>query len=55
MKVALSGGGLDILAMQRMAAMPIQDKAAMAIAVIPRTGVRFIRAGDTQIPVAAAR
>jgi hypothetical protein len=42
---------LEILAMETMSAMPIEDKAAMAMAVIPRAGVRFIRAGEEQIPV----
>jgi hypothetical protein len=55
MKVVLADGGLEILAMETMSAMPIQDKVAMALAVVPRAGVKFIRAGDQQIPVAVAR
>jgi len=55
MKVVLAGGGLEILAMETMSAMLIEDKVAMALAVVPRAGIKFIRAGDTQIPVAVAR
>ena len=55
MKVVLDGGGLEILAMETMSAMPIEDNAAMALAVVPRSGIKYIRAGETQIPVAAER
>ncbi|BBO71002.1 hypothetical protein DSCA_49320 [Desulfosarcina alkanivorans] len=55
MKVLLAGGGLEILAMETMSAVPVEDRAAMALAVVPRAGVKFIRAGERQIPVAAAR
>jgi hypothetical protein len=48
MKVVLADGGLSRHG-------PIQDKVAMALAVVPRAGVKFIRAGDQQIPVAVAR
>jgi histidyl-tRNA synthetase len=54
-KVTLSDGAAEILAMETMSAMPIEDKVAMAMAVIPRAGVRFIRAGEEQIPVADNR
>jgi hypothetical protein len=55
MKVVLDDGGLEILAMETMSAMLIEDKVAMALAVVPRAGIKFIRAGDTQIPVAVVR
>jgi hypothetical protein len=51
MKVVLAGGDLEILAMETLSAMPIEDKAAMAMAVISRAGVKFILAGDTRVPV----
>ncbi|MCP4256771.1 MAG: hypothetical protein GY774_04490 [Planctomycetes bacterium] len=51
MKVTLQKGAADVIAMETMSALPIEDKAAMAMAVIPRAGVRFIRAGQNLIPV----
>jgi hypothetical protein len=55
LKVTLTGGGVEIIAMETMSAMPIEDRVAMALAVIPRNGVKFIRAGDARIPVTGAR
>jgi hypothetical protein len=55
LKVTLTDGAVEILAMETMSAMPIEDKVAMAMAVIPRNGVKFIRAGDARIPVTGAR
>ncbi len=49
--VKLTGGILEIMAMETMSAMPIEDKAAMALAIIPRAGVKFIQAGKKSIPV----
>ncbi len=40
-----------MLAMETMSAMPIEDKVAMALAVIPRAGVRFIASGNERIGV----
>lgn len=54
-KVTLSDGAAVILAMETMSALPIEDKVAMALAVVPRTGVKFIRSGEQQIPVAGKR
>ena len=50
-KVELKDGSAEILAMETMSALPIEDKVAMAMAVIPREGVRFIRAGTENIKV----
>jgi hypothetical protein len=50
-KVTLKDGVAEILAMETLSAIPIEDKVAMAMAVIPRTGIRFIQAGDQRIPV----
>lgn len=51
-KVTLKNGVADILAMETMSAMPVQEKVAMAMAVIPAGGVKYIRAGEEMIPVA---
>jgi len=50
-KVTLSGGVAEILAMETMSARPIEDKLAMALAVVSRSGIGFIQSGDEQIPV----
>ena len=50
-KVTLKEGTADVLAMETMSAMPIEDKVAMALAVIPRAGVRFIASGNEAIAV----
>ena len=44
-------GVADILAMETMSARPIADNVAMAMAMIPRTGIQFIQAGNQRIPV----
>ncbi len=49
--VKLADGVLEIVAIETMSALPIEDKAAMAMAVIPRAGVKFIQAGTNRIPV----
>lgn len=46
-KVTLTEGVAEVLAMETMSAMPIEDRAAMAIAVIPRAGVKAIRLDET--------
>ena len=50
-KVTLKEGTAEVLAMETMSAMPIEDKVAMALAVIPRAGVRFIASGNERIGV----
>jgi hypothetical protein len=42
-KVTLTEGVAEVLAMETMSAMPVEDRAAMAMAVIPRAGVKAIR------------
>jgi hypothetical protein len=54
-KVTLKDGVAEVLAMETLSAIPIEDKAAMAMAVIPRAGIRFIQARDQRIPVTAAK
>ncbi len=50
-KVELENGTAEILAMETMSAIPIEDKVAMAMAVIPREGVKAIKGRDGVIPV----
>jgi len=47
LKVQLSAGVAEILAMETMSAMPVTDKAAMAMAVIPRAGIKAIRLDES--------
>jgi len=51
-KVILKDGVLEVMAMETRSALPIEDKVAMALAVVPRAGVKFIQAGADRIPVA---
>jgi hypothetical protein len=51
-KITLKDGVIEILAMETRSALPIEDKVAMAIAVIPREGAKFIQAGKERIPIA---
>jgi hypothetical protein len=50
-KVALQDGTIEILAMETMSAMPIEEKVAMAMAVIPRDGIGAIRTGAEKLEV----
>ena len=52
-KVTLEDGVAEVIAMETMSAMPIEDKVAMVLAVIPCEGVEFIQAGSERIPVTA--
>jgi len=51
LKVTLKEGVADVLAAETMSAIPITDKVAIALAVIPRAGVQAIQAGTARIPV----
>ncbi len=51
LKVTLQGGTAEIIAMETMSALPIEEKVAMAMAVIPREGVMAIQAGTERIDV----
>ena len=46
-KVTFTEGVAEVLAMETMSAMPVEDRAAMAMAVIPRAGVKAIRLDET--------
>ncbi len=52
-KVSFKDGIAEILTIETRSAFPIEDKVGMAIAVIPRAGVRYIKTGDKRIPVSA--
>jgi hypothetical protein len=43
----------EIIAIETRSALPIEDKVAMSMAVISRTGVQFIRSGTERIAVSA--
>jgi hypothetical protein len=51
-KVLLKDGVAEVLAIATLSSIPIADKVAMAMVVIPSEGVRFIQAGKGRIPVA---
>ena len=48
-KITLKDGVIEILAIETRSALPIEDKVAMALAVIQRAGVESIQAGNRQI------
>ena len=52
-KVTLREGVAEVLAMETLSALPIVDKVAMAMAVIPRAGVKSLRAGPANVPLRA--
>jgi len=45
-KVNLTNGVVELLAAETMSAMPIQDKVAMSMVVVPRKGIKSIRTAD---------
>ena len=51
LKVVLTDGIADIVAMETRSALPIEDKMAMALAEIPKKGVRAVRTKKHLIPV----
>ena len=52
-RVILKDGVVEVRAIETMSARPIEDKVAMALAVISRNGVKFIHTGKERISVAA--
>jgi hypothetical protein len=53
LKVMLKDGAAEVVAMETMSAIPIGDKVAMAMAVIPRADVKTIQTGSERFPVSA--
>ena len=51
LKVTLQEMNAEIFAMETMSAMPIEEKVAMAMAVIPRDGVMVIQSGAEKIQI----
>lgn len=52
-KVTLLDGIVEVIAIETLSAIPIEDRVAMALAAIPRKGVKFLQTGEGRIPVAA--
>jgi hypothetical protein len=50
-KVNVINGVAEVLAMETMSAMPIEEKVAMSLVVVPRQGISWIRAGDEVVPI----
>ncbi len=50
-KVNVKNGVAEVLAMETMSAMPIQDKVAMSLVVVPRKGIKLIRATDGLVAI----
>ncbi len=50
-KVKVKDGVAEVLAMETMSAMPIEDKVAMSLVVVPREGTTAIQSGDKIIPI----
>ena len=50
-KITLKGGTVKIMAMETRSALPLEGKAAMAMAAIPREGIKYIQADNESISV----
>ena len=50
--IDLNEGVANVDTIETRSALPVKDKVAMAIAVVPRTGVRYIQKGDVRITIA---
>lgn len=50
-QVQLVDGVAEVIAMETMSAMPIQDRVAMALVVVPKKGIRALRLGSVKIPL----
>jgi acid phosphatase (class A) len=50
-KVRVKDGVAEVLAMETMSAMPIEDKVAMSLVVVPRKGIVALQAGNEKIPI----
>ncbi|MGE5856023.1 MAG: hypothetical protein ACM34C_05605, partial [Syntrophaceae bacterium] len=50
-KVTLLDGTLEVQGIETMTSVPVTNKVAMAMAEVPRQGVKMLRAGDKFIPV----
>jgi len=50
-KVNVTNGVAEVLAMETMSAMPIEDKVAISLVVVPQKGIQAIQAGDKNIQI----
>jgi acid phosphatase (class A) len=50
-KVNVKNGVAEMLAMETMSAMPIEDKVAMSMVMVPRRGIKSIRTTDGQVMI----
>jgi len=50
-KVKVTNGVAEVLAMETLSAMPIEDKVAMSLAVVPRKGIQSIQIGEKSVPI----
>ena len=50
-KVNVTNGVAEVLAMETLSAMPIEDKVAMSLAVVPRKGIQSIKTRDGRLSV----
>ena len=50
-KVNVKNGVAEVLAMETLSAMPIEDKVAMSLVLVPRHGITAIQAGDEINPI----
>lgn len=50
-KVVLTHGAAEVVAAETLSARPVEEKAAMALALVPRAGIAFIQAGKERVPV----
>ena len=50
-KVNVTNGVAEVLAMETMSAMPIEEKVAMSMVVVPRKGITAIKTGDKNIQI----
>ncbi len=51
LKVMLKDGAAEVVAMETMSAIPVEDRVAIAMAVIPRAHVKSIQTGSVQLAV----
>jgi len=50
-KVVLWHGAAEVVAAETLSARPVEDKFAMALALIPRAGIEFIQSGKERVAV----
>ena len=50
-KVKLENGVAEIVSMETLSALPIEDKVAMSLVVVPRKGITGLKSGDRLIPL----